>query len=186
MHQLDKKQVASCAGATDCGTAQLIDLCVDQIKAALDQAFAEIGALSGAVLDTARHANALLDTVKAQNPDINPANESSASGDGQALQQAVQNAYSRLQFADRLNQRLSNVSTNLTGLAELMQANDLSITGNKWTEFLKQTRRTFTMESERQMFDALFAAALAEVSTERAMDTAQRPTAGAGEASNGR
>ncbi len=185
MHQLDKKQVASCAGATDCGTAQLIDLCVDQIKAALDQAFAEIDALSGAVLDTARHANALLDTVKAQNPDINPANES-ASGDGQALQQAVQKACSRLQFADRLNQRLSNVSTNLTGLAELMQCNDLSITGNKWTEFLKQARRTFTMEPERQMFDALFAAAVADVSTERAMDAAQRPTAGAGEASNGR
>ena len=185
MHKLDKKQAASCAGATDCGTARLIDLCVDQIKVALDEAFAEIDALSGAVLDTARHANALLDTVKARNPDINPANES-ASGAGQALQQAVQNAYSRLQFADRLNQRLSNVSTNLTGLAELMQANDLSITDNKWTEFLKQTRRTFTMEPERQMFDALFAAAVANVSTERAVDAARRPTAGAGEAGNGR
>jgi hypothetical protein len=137
MHQLDKKQAASCAGAADCGTAQLIDLFVDQIKVALDEAFAEIDALSGAVLDTARHANALLDTVKAQNPDINPANES-ASGDGQALQQAVQNAYIRLQFADRLNQRLSNVSTNLTGLAELMQANELSIAGNKWAEFLNE------------------------------------------------
>ena len=158
MQQLDKKQVASCAGATDCGTAQLIDLCVEQIKAALDEAFAEFDALSGAVLDTARHANALLDTVKAENPDINPTNES-ASGAGQALQQAVQDAYIRLQFADRLNQRLSNVSTNLTGLAELMQANDLSIADIEWTEFLKQTRRTFTMKSERQMFDALFAAA---------------------------
>ncbi len=185
MHRLDKKQAASCAEVSDCGTARLIDLCVDQIKVALDEAFAEIDALSGAVLDSARHANALLDTVKARNPDINPANES-ASGAGQALQQAVQNAYSRLQFADRLNQRLSNVSTNLTGIAELMQSNELSITGNKWTEFLKQTRRTFTMESERQMFDALFAASVAEVSTERAMDAAQRPTAGAGEASNGR
>lgn len=185
MHQLDKKQVASCAGASDCGTAQLIDLCVEQIKAALDEAFAEIDALNGAVLDTARHANGLLGTVKARNPDLDPAIES-ASGAGQALQQATQDAYMRLQFADRLNQRLSNVSTNLTGLAELMQCNDLSITGIEWTEFLKQTRRTFTMESERQMFDALFAAAATEVGTERAMDAAQRPTAGAGEASNGR
>ncbi len=178
MHQLDKKPAASCAEVSDCGTARLIDLCVDQIKVALDEALAEIDALSGAVLDTARHANALLDTVKAQNPDLNPANES-ASGAGQALQQAVQNAYSRLQFADRLNQRLSNVSTNLTGLAELMQANELSIAGNKWTEFLKQARRTFTMEPERQMFDALFAAAVTGVGTEC-------PIAGAGEASNGR
>ena len=185
MQQLDKKQAASCAGASDCGTAQLVDLCVEQIKAALDEAFAEIDALNGAVLDTARHANALLDAVKAQTLDINPADESAA-GAGQALQQAAQDAYMRLQFADRLNQRLSNVSTNLTGLAELMQCNDLSIAGNQWTEFLKQTRRTFTTESERQMFDARFAAAATGLGTERAMDAAQRPTAGAGKASNGR
>ena len=177
MHPLDKKQAAACAGVTDRGTARLIGLCVDQIKAARDEAFAEIDALSCAVLDTARHANALLDAVKVQNPDVDPANESD-SADGKALQQAVQNAFMRLQFADRLNQRLSNVSTNLAGLAGLMQSTDLPITDIKWAEFLKQTRATFTMEPERQMFDALFAASVTGGGTEPAMDVAQRPAAG--------
>ena len=169
MYPLDNKQAAGSAGTADSGTARLIDLGVDQIKAALDEAFAEIDALSGAVLDTARHANALLDAIKARKPDVNPADESD-SVDGQALQKAVQDTFMRLQFADRLNQRLSNVSTNLTGLAELVRSTERPITDIQWAEFLQQTRATFTMEPEREMFDALFAA--------------QSPTAGDGAASN--
>ena len=70
----------------------------------------------------------------------------------------------RLQFADRMNQRLSNVASNLAGLADLMQPAEWPATDIKWREFLKRTRATFSMEQERQMFDAVFAASATDAS----------------------
>ena len=82
-----------------------------------------------------------------------------AEADSQALQKAVRSATMRLQFADRLQQRLTNIAENLTRLAKLMQSIDLPITDAQWSEYLDTTRAKFTMEQERQMFDVMFGTA---------------------------
>ncbi len=171
----DKKETAASSGATDSETGQLIDLCAEQIKAALDEALREIDALSDSALDTARHASALLGAINVQNLEVNPVGES-VSADCQALQQAVRKVCIRMQFADRLNQRLSNVAKNLAGLAELMKSSDLPITADKWTEFLNEARTTFTTERERKMFDTVFRASAVEIGNDSASDIFRDPT----------
>jgi len=79
----------------------------------------------------------------------------------------------RLQFADRLNQRLSNVVKNLTDLAKLMNSSDLPITQAKWAGYLNEARTTFTMELERKMFDAVFREIAIEIGDESAADVFQ-------------
>ena len=172
MQHIKNNNPASRGSVTDSETARLIKLFADQITAAVDEAIHEIDALSHSFLDTARHASALLGAVSDQNPDLSAARDSLLA-DPQALQQAVRNITTRLQFADRLNQRLSNVSNSLVGLAELMESTDLPITNIKWTGFLNQTRATFTMEQERQMFDAIFGASATVVDTDPTTDASQ-------------
>ena len=165
MHYGDDKDATSRDNpAADKETARLVELCADQIAAAVDEASGEIDALSRSVLDTARRVSDLVGAVSEQGTGRSPA-EASVLADCQALRQAVQDAGMHLQFADRLSQRLSNVSKNLVGLAELMQSTDQPIAENRWSAFLAEMRATFTMEQERQMFDARFGA---EVTTNTA------------------
>jgi len=157
-------------------TTRLVELCAHQIMTALDEALGECDALSSSILDAARFASALL-------------SESSTSdkwmhADALALQEAAQDASLRLQFIDRLNQRLSNVSRNLLGLVELMQSTDLPISEIAWSRFLEEARETFTVTQERQMFDALFSASAATMGAEPAMNSSQNPTLFDGDASD--
>ena len=115
----------------------------------------DIDRLSQAVLNSAQLANKLLATFEATSLDADSTEEQPRS-DSVALQQALSNAGSRLQFVDRLQQRLSNVAKNLTALAKIMESAKLPITDTRWREFLEKTRASFTMVQERQMFDAAF------------------------------
>ena len=184
MYHIKNNDPASRASVTDSERARLIELFADQITAAVDEAIREIDALSHSFFDTARHASTLLGVVGDQSPDLS-AERDSLLADSEALQQAVQNVTTRLQFADRLNQRLSNVSKNLSGLAELMQSTDLPITDIKWSAFLNETRATFTMKQERQMFDAMFGAPTAAIGVDPATDTSQNLTIFDGDSRDG-
>ena len=139
---------------TDGTAARLVKLCAEQIRAAMDEASSEIASLSLAVLDTARHADRLAERgVSARSgatDDKGPDDES------QPLREAALNASSKLQFADRMSQRLSNTASNLAALAQLMQNTDSPISEEDWSAFLGAARARFTMEHERRMFDAVF------------------------------
>ena len=137
----------------DNDAARLVELCADQIQAALAEALAEIGELSVAVLDTARHAGDLLGQV---NSDAASSEAGALASGSESLRRAAASASSRLQFADRLSQRMSNVSSNLTALATLMKSSDRPMTHERWHGFLLEARGRFTMEQERRMFDAVF------------------------------
>jgi len=71
------------------------------------------------------------------------------------MSEAMSLALVKLQFADRLGQRLSNVRDNLARLAELMSSPDVSVTEKSWSDFLVDVRASFTMEDERRIFDAI-------------------------------
>ena len=145
MHRDDNNACGPPTPERSRNAALLVDLCAEQIQAALKEASADIEALSLSVLDTARHAELLIEPDRA--PDSAP------------LKKAVQSASSRLQFADRLNQRLSNTAANLAALAEFMHASEQPVSDAGWSAFLDAARARFTMEQERRMFDAIFGTA---------------------------
>ena len=134
--------------------ARLVQLCAEQIRAAVDEASSEIESLSLAVLDTARHADRL--AGRGRPVGCEPADDKDAGDASQPLKEAALNASSRLQFADRMSQRLSNTASNLAALAQLMQTTERPISDEDWSTFLDAARARFTMEHERRMFDAVF------------------------------
>jgi len=160
-----KNDQATCELAvTDSEAARLVALCADQIGAAVKEAFCEIDGLSGAVLGAAQHADTLLAATRECNPKATAASDQFELA-SQALQESVKTASTRLQFADRLEQRLMNVAKNLANLAGLMRSTELPISTTDWAACLAATRATFTMEQERQMFDAIFDTSAAAVHT---------------------
>lgn len=164
MHPPKNDRTTCKLATTDSEAARLVALCADQIGAAVKEASCEIDSLSCAVLDSARQAGALLAAINIGSP------KTATTSDefelvSRALQESARTASTRLQFADRLEQRLLNVSRNLAGLARLMRSIDLPITEVEWVACLAATRATFTIEQERQMFDAAFDTPAAEVHT---------------------
>ena len=148
MHRDDSRAYGPPGPDQDGTAARLVQLCAEQIRAAVDEASSEIESLSLAVLDTARHADQLAGRELA--------GDKNAGDDSQPLKEAALNASSRLQFADRMSQRLSNTASNLAALAQLMQTTERPISDEDWSTFLDDARARFTMEHERRMFDAVF------------------------------
>lgn len=61
----------------------------------------------------------------------------------------------RLQHTDRFMQRLSNVQANLERLACFLGNRDDAQNESAWCDLLQQSRATFTMAHEREIFDGL-------------------------------
>ena len=154
MHRDDSSAHSRPDPDQDGTAARLVQLCAEQIRAAVAEASSEIESLSLAVLDTARHADQLAGRGRSVGDGL--ASEKGAEDESQPLKEAALNASSRLQFADRMSQRLSNTASNLTALAQLMQTTDRPISEDDWSTFLGAARARFTMEHERRMFDAVF------------------------------
>ena len=154
MHRDDSSAPGRSDPDQDGTAARLVQLCAEQIRAAVDEASSEIESLSLAVLDTARHADRL--AGRGRSAGREPAGDKNAGDDSQPLKEAALNASSRLQFADRMSQRLSNTASNLAALAQLMQTTERPISDEDWSTFLDAARARFTMEHERRMFDAVF------------------------------
>jgi len=132
--------------------AQLSDLCARQIDAGIEEAFGEISDLSQSLLRAAGYASDLGAARK------DPQHHAAVCRPEQVLEsmsEAMSLALVKLQFADRLGQRLSNVRDNLARLAELMSSPDVSVTEKSWSDFLVDVRASFTMEDERRIFDAI-------------------------------
>jgi len=69
------------------------------------------------------------------------------------------------QFYDKLNQRLSHVSDDLTALTDLISNPSSLYSPAKWNELQATIREKYTMEEERKMFDKV----LSGVSIEQAL-----------------
>ena len=168
MHLDEDDRSATRAPPNGLGAVLLVELCADQIRAALDEAGDEIGALSMSLLETARRATEVADQIGGDSSTSDPSAATCGSR-SDALRQAAADASSRLQFADRLSQRISNAAANLTALATLMKSSDGPIAADSWSDFLREARGRFTMEQEREMFDAVFgncaSATVAAIST---------------------
>ena len=142
--------------------ARMIELCAAQTNKAMQEAFAEIEQLSRSVIDVARCADAVSDD--SASGDSGPSIAATqAQAHLQALRLAALSASAKLQFADRLQQRLSNVTANLNGLADIVRTRPDGMDESRWSEYLQMARATYTMQEERHMFDRIFVSAVDDV-----------------------
>ena len=125
-----------------------------QIEAATEETQGEIDGLAQLVLALVGHAANMsrrLEELAAA--DIDVGTLAAMRDEISSLDAAANKTIARLQFADRLHQRLSNVKGNLDALADLLGESPLSDT--RWSNFLESSRAAFTMESERVLFDQI-------------------------------
>lgn len=120
----------------DTAIATFADLFSKQIKAAMDEERAEIAGLSQHLLNAHTFAG------KKQI-------------DQQTMLQEMGSAIAKLQFADRLSQRLLNVAKNLERLGDFLSEHNGKIDQYSWDEILQEVNFSFSMESERQLLDEI-------------------------------
>lgn len=138
--------------ATDQSIGRFLHASAVQIEAATNETQEELEGLTQLLIALAQHASGMnrrLDNFARLN--LEPQDMAAIREEIASLDAAAMKTISRLQFADRLHQRLSNVQGNLDALAELMGQPDVS--PGRWTQFLQDSRDNFTMEHERELFD---------------------------------
>jgi prophage DNA circulation protein len=87
-----------------------------------------------------------------------------------SLKQQVHNAIIAFQFYDRLIQKLTHVSHSMDTMADLIIDQARLFNPHEWTALQEKIRSSYTMESERLMFDALMNGA----SIQEAMEQAEK------------
>lgn len=142
----------------------LADLSARQIDAGMSEAAETVGELSTSLLEAAAMVSQLQQ---------NGAGAEAAAQLDQ-LSNHVMSAFAGLQFVDRLQQRLQNVSGNLGELAGVVGD---TMTGQQWGELVQSLRSRYTMESEREMLDEAIAG-LGLVNSKQDQDTEQDHTPG--------
>lgn len=133
----------------DVAVAKLADLCARQIRAAMDEERKEISGLSQHLLSAHTYAG-------------NAKNQA----DQQEMLKELGLAMSKLQFADRLSQRLLNIVNNLNLLRDFLSEADSDIEQQNWQKMLEEVGRSFSMETERQLFDEIIGATGADTASE--------------------
>ena len=135
----------------DAITAEFLALCARQLHVAVTDSVVSMDKLVASVLTINRSAESLDRQIENEDGAMGPTRITLGTLRDTALEASMQ-----LQSADRLHQRLENVSSCLSQLSILMSAISGNVTGDTWRDFLKEARGNYTMESERQMFDAVF------------------------------
>lgn len=129
-------------GVSDTAIAKFVELFSRQIKAAMDEERTEISALSKHLLNS--HA-----LVSNKNEET----------DEQVMIQEMNAAIAKLQFADRLSQRLSNVANNLEKLGSFLLEHHGKVNHQSLEEILEEINFKFSMESERRLLNEIIGVA---------------------------
>lgn len=132
--------------------AKFSELCARQIDAGMGEARHEITCLSESLLRIADELNQL---VASSNTIQRSADNDQTRQSLEAVSTSLNLALAKLQFADRLNQRVSNVRNNLLQLSAQVSLPTPTIAEDSWDEFLHRVRDNFTLEDERLMFDSV-------------------------------
>ncbi len=116
--------------------ARFLELCASQLQTAVEDAKQKSELVSRAAITTAGR---LAELGAAGNADAADAAE------------AMNSLFVHLQFADRLDQQVSNVRKNLLLLAGFVAGDEAD-----WAALLERARGSYTMEDERRAFDRAF------------------------------
>lgn len=145
MSKLEQQQDTS----SKLGKAHFLDLSSQLVDEALNEALEEIEILTNTLFKIAS-ATKKLDAIE------DAEQEGAGKSDlGDEIKNLSQKALRQLQFADRMEQRLNNTSSNLRNMAK-HESSELGSNEGAWNSFLLEVRNEFTMESEKILFDQFF------------------------------
>lgn len=132
------------------GKVHFLELSSHLIDEALDEALQDIEVLTNTLFKIASTAKRLETTGGAQEGGRD------TSGLSASVRDLSQRALGQIQLADRMQQRLKNISNILENLAKHSACEDNSKNEETWNDFLYEARKEFTMESEKILFDNVF------------------------------
>lgn len=136
-------------------TARLLALNVAQIYTGLNEGDASINSLTHSFQQLA---NFCMQIQNMQLEDNSGDQVQEIKGIAANISSQVDSAIIAFQFYDRLSQRLGHVQDNLQMLSELIAEES----GEGWQELRAKIKRSYTMESEHKMHDAVMAGASIE------------------------
>ncbi len=133
-------------------TVKLLTVSVAQVQNSMQQGDDSVNTLTSSFTSMVHHMNAIEHILKNMDAekDMQDAMEYC-----QATSDLIQSSIMAFQFYDRLQQCLDHVSNGLTGLSELVEDPQRLYNPMEWKKFQDQIRSRYTMESEKQMFDAI-------------------------------
>ena len=129
--------VLSSAPVGDALVAKLSGLCAKQIKSSMEEARGEVSDLSQFLLSAHKLAGGNIE----------------AQGVQEEILEQMRAALAKLQFADRLSQRLLNIANNLDRLESFLSESSSDPQNCDWEGILEEVRHSFSMEEERKLFD---------------------------------
>jgi NifU-like protein involved in Fe-S cluster formation len=133
-------------------TIKLLTLSAAQVDAVMQESDSSVNTLTESFTDIVEHMQSIhnqLLTLEASEARENALKCCLETED------KVQAAIIAFQFYDRMQQCLQHVTSNLKGLAKLVESPERLYNPLEWQNFQNQIRSRYTMESEKLMFDAI-------------------------------
>jgi hypothetical protein len=149
-------------------TVKLLNLAVSHIEESMHVGDDSIDALTDSFTTMAGNIQSIHETIEDLPEDVNPDFKNEIEGKCDSLKQQVHNAIIAFQFYDRLIQKLTHVSHSMDTMADLIKDQSRLFNPHEWTALQEKIRSSYTMESERLMFDALMNGASVQEAMEQA------------------
>ena len=157
---------------------RLLHVAVAQIDVTMHEGDASVAVLSGALSSIVAGLKSIGQCAQESPSAGESAQKRNMSASCSTLAKKVEAAMMAIQFYDAMTQKLTHISENLQALADLMADAGRVRRPCEWLDLRQRTRARCTMESEKQVFDALMREMTMEEAV-RAAKGAEPPPAGA-------
>ncbi|WP_028449192.1 MULTISPECIES: hypothetical protein [Chitinibacter] len=134
-------------------TILMLGIVVAQVRHAMQDSGASLNTLSESFQTTATHIESLRDALLEVGQQL-PAELAIESKVEEIQQQNVRSVMA-FQFFDRLSQRMDHVCGTISALAELVSDRQAMFLPHEWHRLQQRIRSQYTMEQEKQLFDAI-------------------------------
>jgi hypothetical protein len=151
-------------------TVKLLNLAVSHIEESMHVGDDSIDALTDSFTSMAGDIQSIYRTVEELPESVEEEFRNEIEGKCSSLKQQVHSAIIAFQFYDRLIQKLTHVSHSMDTMADLIIDATRLYNPHEWMALQEKIRSSYTMESERMMFDAVMKGA----SVKEAMELATK------------
>jgi hypothetical protein len=149
-------------------TVKLLNLAVSHIEESMHVGDDSIDSLTDSFTTMAGDIQSIQKSVEELPESVSSELSIEMKGKCDSLKQQVHNAIIAFQFYDRLIQKLTHVSRSMDTMADLIIDQSRLFNPHEWSALQAKIRSSYTMESERLMFDALMQGASVHEAMEQA------------------
>lgn len=135
-------------------TISMLYLAVCQIEASIKDSSNSVDSLTASFTDLAKHSKEVDEHVQAMN-DLSDLNDikRQVSDTSTEMQAKINQAITAFQFYDRVSQRLDHVARNLERVSDVIGNPNNVNNPNIWANIQNEVKNSYSMESERIMFE---------------------------------